>query len=101
GLVGSVAQGAFDDDEEKALTGLAAAIAGIPGAVWGGFNFDVDGTSFAAIITALQTTGETNILSTPSLMTLDNNEATIVVGQEVPFVTGSYTSTGTGSSTPG
>ena len=101
GLVGSVAQGAFDDDEEKALTGLAAAIAGIPGAVWGGFNFDVDGTSFAAIITALQTTGETNILSTPSLMTLDNNEATIVVGQEVPFVTGSYTSTGTGSTTPG
>lgn len=103
GLIGSVAAGAFDDDEEDALTGLAAALAGIPGAVWGGADFDVGGTSFAAIITALETTGETNILSTPSLMTLDNNEATIVVGQEVPFVTGSYTSTSSdgSSSNPG
>src|SRR5690606_16008709 len=71
GQLGGIAQGAFDDDKERALTGLAGALAGIPGAVWGGFNFDPDGTSFAAIITALESSGETNVLSTPSLMTLD------------------------------
>lgn len=102
GLAGAVAAGGFDDDSEDALTGLAAALAGIPGALWGGLDFNPDGTSFAAILSALETTGETNVLSTPSLMTLDNNEASIVVGQEVPFVTGSYTSTSTsGSSTVG
>ena len=102
-LIGSVAQGAFDSDDERALTGIAAALAGVPGAVWGGANFDTSGTSFAAILTALETRGETNILSTPSLMTLNNNEASIVVGQEVPFVTGSFTSTGNGggSANPG
>ena len=39
----------------------------------------------------LQTTGEGNILSTPNLLTLDNEEAKIVIGQNVPFVTGQYT----------
>ena len=41
--------------------------------------------------------GNTNILSTPSLLTLDNEEAYITVGQQVPFVTGSYTNTGVGT----
>ena len=44
----------------------------------------------------LQTTGDGNILSTPNLLTLDNEEAKIVIGQNVPFVTGSFTNT-TGS----
>ena len=39
----------------------------------------------------LQTNGGSNILSRPSLLTLDNEEAKIVVGQNVPFVTGQYT----------
>jgi general secretion pathway protein D len=39
----------------------------------------------------LQTTGEGNILSTPNLLTLDNEEAKIIIGQNVPFVTGQYT----------
>lgn len=39
----------------------------------------------------LQTTGEGNILSTPTLLTLDNEEAKIIIGQNVPFVTGQYT----------
>lgn len=98
GKLGGIAQGAFNDDNDKALTGLAGALASIPGALWGGVDYNPNGRSFAAILTALESTGETNILSTPSLMTLDNNEAQIVVGQEVPFVTGSYTSTGSGSS---
>jgi general secretion pathway protein D len=95
GLIGSVAVGAFDDDKDDALKGVATALSGVGGGVWGGADYDVNGTSFAAILTALETNGEANVLSTPSLMTLDNNEASIVVGQEVPFVTGSYTSTGT------
>ena len=45
----------------------------------------------------LQTQGGANILSTPSLLTLDNEEAKIVVGQNVPFVTGQYTAANTNS----
>ncbi len=44
----------------------------------------------------LQTKGDGNILSTPNLLTLDNEEAKIVIGQNVPFVTGSFTNTGSG-----
>ncbi len=52
------------------------------------------GVSFAAIVRALNGDADTNIISTPSLVTTDNEEATLNVGQEVPFVTGSYTNTG-------
>jgi general secretion pathway protein D len=41
----------------------------------------------------IQTSGEGNILSTPNLLTLDNEEAKIIIGQNVPFVTGQYTNT--------
>jgi general secretion pathway protein D len=44
---------------------------------------------------ALESDSNTNILSTPNLLTLDNEEASIIVGQTVPFITGSYASTGT------
>ena len=43
----------------------------------------------------LQSNGDGNILSTPNLLTLDNEEAKIVIGQNVPFVTGQYANTGT------
>jgi general secretion pathway protein D len=56
-----------------------------------------DGVSFAAILRALEGDADTNIISTPSVVTTDNEEATLNVGQEVPFVTGSFTNTGTGS----
>jgi len=52
------------------------------------------GVSFAAILHALEGNADTNIISTPSIVTTDNEEATLNVGQEVPFVTGSYTNTG-------
>ena len=57
------------------------------------------GFQFAALLRALSGDGETNILSTPSVVTLDNQEATIKVTQKVPFVTGQYTGATTGSST--
>jgi len=52
------------------------------------------GISFAAILRALEGQADTNIISTPSIVTTDNEEATLNVGQEVPFVTGSFTNTG-------
>ena len=52
------------------------------------------GTSWAAILNALAGDADTNIVSTPHIVTLDNEEAEINVGQEVPFVTGQYTNTG-------
>ncbi len=45
----------------------------------------------------LQTSGQGNVLSTPNLLTIDNEEAKIVVGQNVPFVTGQFTNTGGGN----
>jgi len=52
------------------------------------------GVSFAAILRAMEADANTNIISTPSIVTTDNEEATLNVGQEVPFVTGSYSDTG-------
>ena len=52
------------------------------------------GISFAAILRALEGQADTNIISTPSIVTTDNEEATLNVGQEVPFVTGSFSNTG-------
>jgi general secretion pathway protein D len=42
------------------------------------------------LMRALETDADANILSTPTLLTLDNEEAKIVIGQNVPFITGSY-----------
>jgi general secretion pathway protein D len=56
--------------------------------------------ALAAIARALQTQGNTNIVSTPNLITLDNEEAKIVVGENVPFITGQFTNTGTSTSSP-
>jgi general secretion pathway protein D len=57
------------------------------------------GTDFAGLVRALSSDSNVNVLSTPSLVTLDNEEAEIVVGQNQPFVTGQYTNTG-GGTTP-
>ena len=56
-----------------------------------------DGTSFAAILRAVEGDADTNLISTPSIVTTDNEEATLNVGQEVPFVTGSFTNAGQGA----
>lgn len=49
---------------------------------------------------ALESRGNSNVLATPNLMTLDNEEASIMVGQTLPFVTGQYTTSGDGASNP-
>jgi general secretion pathway protein D len=58
-----------------------------------------DSTSFAVLVQALRGDGSTNILSIPTVVTMDNEEAQLTVGQQVPFLTGSFTNTGTSSST--
>jgi general secretion pathway protein D len=52
-------------------------------------------TNLGVLARALESDANANILSTPNLVTMDNEEATIVIGQNVPFITGSYAQTGT------
>jgi general secretion pathway protein D len=75
-----------------------------PTSIPGGFTLGVGGENgsgvrYGALLRALQTDQNTNILSTPNIVTLDNEEAELIVGQNLPFVTGSFT--GTGSTDPG
>jgi general secretion pathway protein D len=75
------------------------------GVIPDGLNFGLgnikdSGLSFLTLIRALSGDGETNLLSTPSIVTLDNQEAEIIVGQNVPFVTGESTSTSSDTTNP-
>ena len=56
--------------------------------------------ALGAVARFLQTDKNSNVLSTPNLLTLDNEEAKIVIGQNVPFITGSFTSAAPGSTNP-
>jgi general secretion pathway protein D len=62
----------------------------------GDYDTNSDGTRsfFGALVQALETSNKSNLLSAPSVVTLDNEEAYIVVGQNVPFVTGSVSTSG-------
>jgi general secretion pathway protein D len=86
-------------DNEVDIGSLAAALAGTGGLSlgWGQIS---DGLSMTVILNALKETKNANILSTPSILTLDNEEAYITVGQNVPFVTGSFTSTADSATNP-
>src|SRR5690606_4177041 len=92
GIMRGLAQGALDDSD-AGLASLASGLGGIAGQVFGIGRLG-ERTDFLALIKMLQSNNKTNILSTPSILTTDNHEAAISVGQEVPFATGSYTSTG-------
>jgi general secretion pathway protein D len=59
-------------------------------------QFAADQLGIGALLRALSSDASTNIISTPSLLTMDNQQAEIVVGQNVPFITGQYASTGSG-----
>lgn len=98
GRLAAIAAPAFDLTT-NGLTGLATGLNSVPGQVFGIGRLG-GSTDFLAILKMLQSNTSTNILSTPNLLTTDNNKALIKVGQEVPIQTGSYTSVGTGGSTP-
>ena len=85
-----------DGSENIGTRAVAGALSQVPGTTLGWGVVDEDLT-MTVILNALESDANSNILSTPSLLTLDNEEAYITVGQQVPFVTGSYTNTGTGN----
>jgi general secretion pathway protein D len=82
-----------------ATTNLGAVGAGINlGVVRGTAEIPGIGTvlNLGLLARALETNANANILATPNLLTLDNEEARIIIGQNVPFITGQFTATGTG-----
>jgi general secretion pathway protein D len=92
----AIAQAILPEDSASTEIGvrdLAGALSQIPGTTFGWGVVD-ENLTMTTILNALESQGNANILSTPSLLTLDNEEAFITVGQQVPFVTGSYTNTG-------
>ena len=83
------------------VTGIQGdAVTGIPSVTGQAFGFlgNNGGVDYASLINFFQSNTDANVLSTPSLLTTDNNEAEISIGQNVPFVTGSFTTT-TGDAT--
>lgn len=89
-IAGGAAAGQLDEDDplREQLQNLALnSLLGANGFVGGGGGTWGDGL-FGFIINAAKTDQGSNLLQTPSLMTLDNEEATILVGQEVPITTG-------------
>lgn len=95
--LGSVAGPALslldDPNSNAALGSLASGIVSAKAPIFGvgrlGRNLD-----FLTVLKLLQRSESSNILSTPSLLTTDNSEASILVGEQVPFVTGSYSGLG-------
>ena len=85
------------DREPAEFTDLVGSLAGVIGQTIGVGKID-SGTNFVALINALKQNTGSNILSTPNLLTTDNREASISVGQNVPIITGSST-TSTGDAT--
>ena len=81
---------------------MSAIVSSIPkSTVIAGGDFDpVTGKGMGLLIEALKTDDDTNILSTPSVVTLDNEEAKLTSGEEVPFQTGGYQPSGSGTSNP-
>ncbi len=88
------------------LTGGGAGAASAIGAggplILGDYKEGSDGSRqlYGAMIQALKSNTKSNLLSTPSIVTMDNEEAYIVVGENVPFVTGSVSTTSSGTANP-
>ncbi|WP_058369334.1 type II secretion system secretin GspD, partial [Psychrobacter sp. ENNN9_III] len=85
-------------------SGISSAAGSIAGALLGIGDSSTDSNGntqfYGAILQALDSSTSANLLSMPSILTLDNEKASILVGQNVPFVTGSYTTSGNSSENP-
>ncbi len=83
------------DGRNSLITLVSAAMAGnTPNPGGGGFLGASDNRTFAALLTAIARERSTRLLSTPAVLTLNNQEAEIVVAQNVPFVTGTFATVG-------
>ncbi|MFB4392690.1 MULTISPECIES: type II secretion system secretin GspD [unclassified Pseudomonas] len=92
---GSLKGGISFPDSDVSLSGLLGEGTLPPGAA-----LAIGSDRFAVLISALANNNSSNLLSTPSLVTLDNQEAQILVGQNVPFRSGSYTNNSGGADNP-
>jgi len=102
--IGQIAAGVLGvrNSEPGDNTALAAAASAIPtGVTIGGGRINQGGVNFVALLRALRGDGHTNIIATPSIITMDNEEAKLEVAQEVPFLTGQYATTGATSGVGG
>ncbi|MET0103295.1 MAG: type II secretion system secretin GspD [Sedimenticola sp.] len=82
-------------------SGVGSLINGYPTTIGSGFSLGYfRGGDLRLLLKAFSGSSDANILSTPSLVTLDNEEASIHVGQNVPFVTGQYTNDAAGATNP-
>ena len=97
GIIGGLLTRLASSDE-AINPAIAAAAVGSPTLAL--TRLDPDKVSFGAIVNALAIDANADLLSTPSVLTLDNEEAQITVGQEVPIVTGAFTTTSDGASNP-
>ncbi|ENV61349.1 type II secretion system secretin GspD [Acinetobacter soli] len=96
----SIAAGYLSNGSTGAASAIASGSNGGSGATLALGNFSNSRKAYGALIQALKTNTKSNLLSTPSIVTMDNEEAYIVVGQNVPFVTGSVSTTSTGVANP-
>jgi general secretion pathway protein D len=94
GLFNQPIAGVSLGDVARAIEDPSSVTSAPGGLTIGGGRQQDSGTNFAAILRALASNGDTNVVSMPSVITLDNEEAQIKVAQEVPFLTGSFSNTG-------
>ena len=87
-------------DGENAKVDPLAVASGLTAPTIAVAKLDRDGISFGAVLTAMLTDTRANLLSTPSVLTLDNAEAEYFSGQQVPFRTGTFTTTTDGAQNP-
>jgi len=96
----SIAAGYLSSGTAGAANAIAAGKNKGDGATFALGNFENSRKAYGALIQALKTNTKSNLLSTPSIVTMDNEEAYIVVGQNVPFVTGSVSTGSSGTVNP-
>ncbi|MGB3110754.1 MAG: type II secretion system secretin GspD [Psychrobacter alimentarius] len=97
----SLAAAALSGGGSASISAAAGSIAGALIGI-GDSSKDSRGNTqfYGAILQALDSSTSANLLSMPSILTLDNEKASILVGQNVPFVTGSFTTSGNNSNNP-
>ncbi|ENV01577.1 MULTISPECIES: type II secretion system secretin GspD [Acinetobacter] len=96
----SIAAGYLSSGTAGAANAIASGKNKGDGATFALGNFENSRKAYGALIQALKTNTKSNLLSTPSIVTMDNEEAYIVVGQNVPFVTGSVSTGSSGTVNP-
>jgi general secretion pathway protein D len=98
GFISPVAGNSILNLYEDATGGTSAlSSANLQGGIFGVGRLKASGVNFAMMLAALKGDARTNIIATPSVVTRDNQEAKMEVAQEVPFLTGQYSTTnGTG-----